>query len=142
MIVPFNPADTASFYDEYYSQQAGNGLAVFSGRRIMDGDGIGSFLSGVFKASQPLLKNVAKSALKTVGKQALNVVGDVVAGKGLRESALGGLKNAGGEIMGDVFRAVSRGDESSGARRRANKRKNKSRGGGGKRSRESKTIFN
>jgi hypothetical protein len=92
MIVPYSPLDSAEFYEEYYTRQVGDGLAVFSGRPIMDGDGLGSILGGVLKAVTPTLKNLASSAVKSIGRQALNVVGDVASGKDLKTSALSGLK--------------------------------------------------
>jgi hypothetical protein len=123
MIVPFNPHDSTEFYEEYYSRQAGNGLSVYAGRRIMDGDGLGSFLGGVMKKMAPTLKGLAKSAAKTVGKQALNVMHDVVDGKDFRSSAARGLKNAGGEMMEDVFKAVSGRKRKHTSRQKSGKRR-------------------
>jgi hypothetical protein len=135
MIVSFNPIDSADFYEEYYARQVGDGLAVFSGRPIMDGDGLGSILGGVLKAVSPALKNIASSAVKSIGKQALNVVGDVASGKDFKASALSGLKNVGSDVMNDVFQAVSK--TSNGGR----KRRNNSRRRGSTKKRKDRSIF-
>lgn len=109
MIVPFNPADTAKFYEQYYTKQVGDGLSVYSGRTIMDGDGLGSIFSGIARAVGPALKGFAKSAAKSVGRQALNVVGDVASGRNFRDSAMAGLHGLGEDVLGDVVETVTRG---------------------------------
>ena len=106
MIVPFNPMDTADFYEEYYSRQVGDGLAVYSGRSVMDGDGLLSLFSGVARRIAPALKGLAQSAVKSVGRQALNVAKDVASGRDFKESALDGLHGLGGDVINDVVNAV------------------------------------
>ena len=93
---PFDVSKTAPFYEAYYESQAGDGLSVFAGKRHINGDGLGSILGGLFKAVAPTLKSVGKSALKSIGRGAIGVAKDVLAGK---ESALDGLKEAGGKIL-------------------------------------------
>ena len=132
MIVPYNPQDTSEFYETYYAHQVGDGLAVYSGRPIMDGDGLGSFLGGVFKSIAPALKGVASSAVKTVGKQALNVARDVIAGDDFKSSALRGLKNVGGEVMRDVVSTVA---GSGNFRKRRARPSSVNKGGGGRKKR-------
>ena len=105
-VVPYDFQDSNQFYEEYYSRQVGDGLAVYSGRRVMDGDGLGSFLGGMLRKMAPTLKGIAKSAAKSVGKHALNVVGDVMEGNDFRTSAMKGLKNVGGEVVANVFEEV------------------------------------
>jgi hypothetical protein len=123
-VVPYDFQDSNQFYEEYYSRQVGDGLAVYSGRRVMDGDGLGSFLGGMLKKMTPTFKGLAKSAAKSVGKHALNVVGDVIQGRDFKTSAMRGLKNVGGEMVSNVF------EEVSGQKRKARKPKK-----GGKRKR-------
>lgn len=108
-IVAFDPQDTMAHYDEYYRQQIGGGAAVYAGRTIMDmrGAGIGAFLGKMFKKAAPVLLNAAKSVGRTVGKQAVNVARDVINGDDFAESATRGLRAAGGEVLGDVFDAVT-----------------------------------
>ena len=47
--------------EEYYSNQVGNGLPVFSGSRVQKGHGIGSLLSGLVRSAVPLIKRSAKA---------------------------------------------------------------------------------
>ena len=54
-------------FRDYYITQAGQGLSGFEGSKIQRGHGLGSLLSGLVKASAPLLK---KGAL-AMGKKAL-----------------------------------------------------------------------
>lgn len=103
MIVPFNPIETSDFYEDYYTRQVGDGLAVYSGRSVMDGDGLGSFLGGMMKRVAPALKGLAKS----VGKRAIGVARDALDGKDFKSSAIQGLRNVGGDVLDDVFTAVS-----------------------------------
>ena len=136
MIVPYDPHDSSEFYEEYYSRQVGNGLSVYAGRRVMDGDGIGSFLGGLAKSFAPALKGLAKSAVKSVGRQALNVAKDVARGGDFKSSAMRGLRNVGGDVMDDVFQSIDGGRK---------KRKKKKVGAGPKRRKRQRgdggTIF-
>ena len=118
---PFDFNETAPFYEEYYKLQEGQGLAVFKGRRHIEGDGLGSMLGGLFKAVAPTLKSVGKAALSSLGKQAVGVAKDVLAGRDFKESALEGLKTAGGELLDEGVSALS-----SGGRKRKSKKKGKS----------------
>ena len=134
MFANFDHGQTEQFYEEYYQRQVGDGLSVYSGRTVMDGDGIGSFLGGMLKKMTPALKSVAK----TVGRNALGIVRDVVDGKDLKQSAMRGLRSAGGEVLGDVFDAVSV-DNSHAPTRPSRKRA--SRRGGGSRKKKRGTVF-
>ena len=60
MRVRYTP--NAKLYDEYYNNQSGFGLPVYVGG--MRGKGIGSFLSGLFRAAVSLLKKVERRYLK------------------------------------------------------------------------------
>ena len=96
---PFDVSETAPFYEAYYGAQAGDGLSVFAGKRHIEGDGLSSILGSLFNAGAPTLKSVGRSALKSIGRGAIGVAKDVLAGKDLKESALDGLKEAGGDIL-------------------------------------------
>ena len=108
-LVPFDINETSGFYDRYYKSQDGDGLAVFKGRRVMDGDGLGSFLGGVFRAVAPTLKTLAGSAVRNIGTQALNVAGDVLNGEDAGQSAVRRLRAAGGGVLSDAVASLSRG---------------------------------
>ena len=117
---PFDVSETAPFYEAYYGAQAGDGLSVFAGKRHIEGDGLGSMLGGLFKAVAPALKSVGKSALKSIGRGAIGVAKDVLAGKDFKESALDGLKEAGGEILDSTL------DNIPSRKRKAPSRRNRS----------------
>jgi len=119
---PFDFNETAPFYEEYYKMQDGQGLAVFRGRRHIEGDGIGSVLGGIFKAVAPTLKTVGKSALSSIGKRAIGVAKDVMEGRNFKESALNNLKAAGGDILDSTVNAVSRKRKAGGRKGRRSKR--------------------
>ena len=134
MLAEFDHRQTEDFYDEYYARQVGDGLSVYAGKTVMDGDGLGSFLGGVLSKMAPVLKTVAKSAAQSVGKNALSVMQDVAGGASFKDAALGGLKRAGGDVLGDVFEAV--GSQRRSGRKRAAKPR------GGKRSKRKRTVLN
>ena len=106
MPTKYSPIDlnsTAGFYEEYYNQQHGNGLAVFRGKRHMDGAGIGNILGSLFKSVGPTIARFGKSAARTVGRHAMNVARDVIAGEDLQTSALRNLKAGGADVLNDIM---------------------------------------
>lgn len=52
-------------YEDYYLQQAGNGLPAFAGGSFQKGHGVGNLLKGLWRYATPLLKKAGKQALKT-----------------------------------------------------------------------------
>lgn len=122
MIVTFNPMDTAKFYEQYYVNQVGDGLSVYSGRTIMDGDGLGSIFSGIARAVGPTLKGFAKSAVKSVGRQAVNVVKDLASGRNLKDSAMNGLYGLGTDVADELVEVIDSGVK----RKRATPKRKKS----------------
>lgn len=86
-------------YDDYYMEQAGNGLSVYRGIQNMKGHGIGSFLGGLFRSVIPLLR----SGARTVGRQALkttaNVLGDMVEHRPFKESLKHRMNEAGDTLQ-------------------------------------------
>lgn len=123
----FSPVDlnaTAGFYEEYYSQQHGNGLSAFAGRKHMDGDGLARYLGDAFKSVVPSIKRLGRSALRTMGKSALNVAKDVLSGEDIGVSALRNLKNTGKHFVGDVAQELTstRKRKRTSAPKRTNKR--------------------
>jgi len=79
-------------YDDYYIQQAGNGLSVYGGVPHQQGHGLGSILAGLFRGAIPMLKNVGKAAGKQLIKSGLNVATDVLSGENVRQSLKKGAK--------------------------------------------------
>lgn len=101
--VPYFPADSADMYHRYYTTQAGNGMKVFRGKRIMPGHGFGSFMKGLFTAAKPLLKSAGKKLLST-GAQ---IAQDALNGENFAESAKRNFTSFGSELAGDVVSTIS-----------------------------------
>ena len=67
-------------YDDYYGQQVGHGLPVFTGGRSYRGHGLGSLLAGLGRAVVPLLKRGGQALLKEGARTGLQIVSDVASG--------------------------------------------------------------
>ena len=79
-------AITGEGFKDYYVDQIGHGMPVFSGAINQRGHGVGNILRGLLKVAVPLFKTIGKSALKKsapiikeVGKRALKRGLDVAA---------------------------------------------------------------
>jgi hypothetical protein len=110
MIVPYYPEESKDVYQNYYANQVGHGIGVFSGSTIQRGGGIGSFLSSVSKSVLPLLKSGVKSTLpllKSAGKELINtgasIASDVLRGQNVRQSAGDRFKNVGKNIGSNLL---------------------------------------
>lgn len=83
-----------SVFEEYYTQQAGNGLSYYRGVPLQKGAGLG----GVFKSFYRMILPLFKSGAKAVGKQALrsgiDIANDVLQGKEIKTSAKERAKEA------------------------------------------------
>ena len=81
--------DTTKLQSDYYGNQAGNGLAHFTGGDYQRGHGLGTVISGLKSHIVPLVNNslVAKAA-KSLKRKALTagieIASDVVSGKKLK----------------------------------------------------------
>ena len=76
---------TGEGFEDYYVNQIGHGMPVFTGAAMQRGHGLGNILRGLFKVAVPLIKTIGKSALKKsvpilkeVGKQAVKRSYDAV----------------------------------------------------------------
>lgn len=86
-------------YEHYYSHQAGSGIGVvYKGAPYQRGNGIGSFLGGLFRSVLPLLS----SGARVIGKEALNagvgILSDMVSARPMEESIKSRLKEAGSNL--------------------------------------------
>lgn len=114
-------------YEDYYSNQSGNGMPVFAGTPHQRGHGLGSMLAGLFRTAVPMLKR----GLSVFGRQALKtglqVANDVADGQGWKDSARkhvpagvrDGIRTFGNPLSG----ADQTGNGVSGPLRRSAKRK-------------------
>ena len=87
-LVAFDPSEVEGFYEHYYQQQEGNGLAVFRGKRIMDGNGLGSILGGVFRAVAPTLKNFSQSLRQRASEIRLLMLREIFCEEKMPDKAL------------------------------------------------------
>ena len=113
-LVAFDPNEVEAFNQKSYQLQDGNGLSVFRGKRVMDGDGLGLLLSGAFKAVSPAFKGLAKSAIGTLGKTAIGMGTDALRGQDVGESASRRFRSAGASILdsaGSAFDGIGGDDE-------------------------------
>ncbi|GBN09059.1 hypothetical protein AVEN_126253-1 [Araneus ventricosus] len=81
-------------FEEYYTQQAGNGLSYYKGVSLQKGSGLG----GIFKSFYRMILPIFKSGAKAVGKQALksgiDIANDLMQGKEMKASAKQRAKEA------------------------------------------------
>jgi hypothetical protein len=87
------------YVNYYLNQQQGNGMSVFRGSPWQIGHGqVGFGLGGLFRsvarAVMPLVKSGAKSLGKIGMKSGANFVGDVLAGKNVKEAAKARVQEA------------------------------------------------
>jgi hypothetical protein len=122
-------------YRDYYVNQAGTGLPVFTGSRGQRGHGIGSVLGGLFRSALPMLKRVGKQAIRTGSK----IVSDIASGKKFSDVALQRISEG---ISGLVDGDESTSQIGTGRSRRVGKRvKKRSRSIKKSRKRARKDIF-
>lgn len=81
-------------YQHYYTHQAGSGIGIiYKGVPHQRGNGIGSFLGGLFRSVLPLLT----SGARVVGKEALNagigLLSDIASARPLKQSLQSRLKD-------------------------------------------------
>lgn len=90
-----------SHYITYYENQVGGGIDhVFVGSPYQRGNGIGSFLSGLFRKAVPLLTRGAKAIGKEALRTGISVLGDMTQSIPLKDS----LKLRSQEATGNLKR--------------------------------------
>jgi hypothetical protein len=111
-------------YEQYYANQSGSGLPVFYGARMQRGHGIGSILSGLFRAVFPIIKRVAPVIGRKALQTGMQIVGDVASGQSIKESAKTRVMDV---IQEGINKIVPTGDGQSGSgfRRRKKRRQKK-----------------
>ena len=120
--------------DEYYINQAGNGLSVFQGSPYQRGYGwFGRLIKGLNVL--PILKYIGKK----VFEGGVNISKDIMSGESIKDSAKQQLKTTTSDIVGDIFDKIAQKGKGNKRRRRTLKFKNKRRKIG-KRARKSKVY--
>ena len=111
-------------YLEYYSNQAGSGLAGFQGYRYQRGHGFfGNLFQNILK---PLGKYLGKQALKT----GVEIGGDMMSGENFKTSAKKRLKSTKDVVLNDaidrakLFAQTGKGRKRRRRRRKGNKKQN------------------
>ena len=89
----------ANIYEDYYMQQAGNGIPIFVGNRFQRGHGIGNIIGGLTRMITPLLKRGGKTLLKEGLRTGVDILGDVVGGKDIKSSAKKRFKQSGSRLL-------------------------------------------
>lgn len=100
---PYCCDNNQQLYDEYYLNQAGNGLPVFIGTKVQRGHGIGNLLSGLFRAATPLLKKGAMALGKHALRTGMQIAGDVIEGQNIKQAAKRHFKEAGSDLVSSAL---------------------------------------
>jgi hypothetical protein len=113
---------TSNRFVEYYINQAGTGIAGYSGVRYQKGHGFfGRLLSG---AVFPILKYLGKKALNT----GINIGSDILQGENFKTSMKKRLKTTGFDIAEDALEKVKNyKQKGSGRRQKSSKKKSSKR---------------
>lgn len=82
--------------DEYYMQQAGNGLVAYAGPKYQKGNGF-SF-SRILQRLKPALKYIGRYGLRAL----TNIGQDILEGQNIGESSKKHIKDTTKRIMGDA----------------------------------------
>ena len=83
-------------YEEYYNQ-IGHGFPVYIGG--MRGSGVGSVLSGLFRAAIPLLKKGGRALLNEGLSSGLQVAQNVIEGQNFKKAVKQQTKKAGKRLL-------------------------------------------
>ena len=105
MLVPYVPSDSKGSVQSFFQQ--GSGIPVYSGRSIMRGGGVGSFLGGLFKSAAPLLKRGALNVGKRLFNTGMGIARDVMQGEKFGVSAKKRIKAESDDLLADVSRALA-----------------------------------
>jgi hypothetical protein len=129
----------------YVSQSGGAQIPVFYGRKIQSGHGLGAMFSALGRMAMPLIRPFMPHitlAAKYLGKKALatgsNIVGDVIAGRNIKQSAADRFKETGLNVLSDVATRLQTG---SGKKKRKPRNKTSTKKIAKKKRKIEKTIF-
>lgn len=107
MRTPYFIEQNGSHFKDYYRQQAGGSINVFSGAPLQKGHGIGGLFSGLIKGALPLLKQGAKKVGREILGSGINIAKDLMQGKNLKNSAKKNFSNAGMNILDNLSSSLS-----------------------------------
>ena len=93
-------------YEDYYVNQVGHGLPVFTGGGHR-GHGFGNLLAGIGRAVVPLLKRGGKALLKEGARTGFRVAKDVLTGQRVGSSLKRRAGQAGARLLGQAVSSVT-----------------------------------
>lgn len=82
-------------FEDFYVNQAGNGLSYYQGQTYQKGYGIGGWFKKLFRTALPFLTRGAKTVGKEVLRTGSQIANDILEGRNIRESAETRTKEAG-----------------------------------------------
>ena len=122
MITPYFADESQQYYNNYYANQVGNGLGVFSGTTIHKGAGIGSLIGSIFRKTMPLITKGAKTIGKQLVQTGLNIASDAMQGENVKSSAEKNFKTAGNNLLSALADSFSNPIAPTQSKKRARKR--------------------
>lgn len=139
------PCCDPKLYENYYVNQAGNGLPVFSGARVQRGHGLGNIFSGLVKAAMPLVKSGVKALGKHGLKTGIQIAEDVLSGQKPKRAIQRRTKKAGSQLLDSALHQFIPGPPGEPRRGRqqqkGRKRRAPSQTGSSSRSKRQRDIF-
>ncbi|GFV08212.1 uncharacterized protein F54H12.2 [Trichonephila clavipes] len=106
MLVPYKCC--VKQYEDYYVNQAGNGLSYYQGQSFQKGYGIGGWFKRlcvcVFRTALPFLTRGAKSVGKEVLKTGTQIVNDLLEGQNLEDAAKHRTKETGRKLAREAIK--------------------------------------
>nr|DAC81380.1 TPA_asm: cupiennin [Parasteatoda house spider adintovirus] len=81
-------------FEDYYSNQAGNGLSYYKGVSLQRGSGLGGIFKSMFRMVLPLFKSGAKAVGKQALKSGVDIANDYMQGKDIRDASKQRIKEA------------------------------------------------
>jgi hypothetical protein len=105
-------SSSKNLYENYYNDQAGNGIPVFSGKMYQRGHGLGNIFSSLVRTAVPLVKRGLQSVGKRALQTGLEVAQDVISDQPLKKSVEMRAKNAGKDLLGSVVNRLSASQDS------------------------------
>ncbi|GFY77595.1 uncharacterized protein F54H12.2 [Trichonephila inaurata madagascariensis] len=106
MLVPYKCC--VKQYEDYYVNQAGNGLSYYQGQSFQKGYGIGGWFKRLFRTALPFLTRGAKSVGKEVLKTGTQIANDLLEGQNLEDAAKHRVKETGRKLARE---AIKRADD-------------------------------
>ncbi|GFX97562.1 uncharacterized protein F54H12.2 [Trichonephila clavipes] len=85
MLVPYTCC--LKQYENFFIDQAGNGLSYYQSQSFQKGYGIGGWFKRLFRSALPFLSRGAKSVGKEVLRTGAQIANDLLEGRNLQESA-------------------------------------------------------